>query len=88
MCTGRGGRLWSTLPTEISVVEPQNHPVLEFAGFAGFGLQNPVVWFWWESGATRGIITKGAWRRSNFVKSAWPSDKKSRSWSILPRLSG
>jgi hypothetical protein len=62
-----------------SVVEPQNHSALEFAGFSGFGLQNPVVWFQWESGVSRVIIVKGALRRSKFVKSVWSSDRKYRS---------
>jgi hypothetical protein len=34
--------------------------------------------------ATCDIIMKGALRQRNFVKSAWSSDQKSRSWSILP----
>jgi hypothetical protein len=33
---GHGGCVWSTLNAEVSVVEPQNHPSLQFAGLAGF----------------------------------------------------
>jgi hypothetical protein len=28
MCLGRGRRIWSTLPTTVSMVEPQNHHVI------------------------------------------------------------
>jgi hypothetical protein len=31
-----------------------------------------------------GIITEGASKRSNFVRSVWPSDQNHRTWSILP----
>jgi hypothetical protein len=41
------------------VLEPQNHTALWMAGFAEFGLQISMVWFWWESEATCGIIVKG-----------------------------
>jgi hypothetical protein len=30
---------------EVLVVEPQNHPTLQFVGFTEFGLQNLVVRF-------------------------------------------
>jgi hypothetical protein len=49
MCPGCGGRVWSTLLAHVLVVEPQNHPAPYFAGFVGFGPQNPVVQFWQES---------------------------------------
>jgi hypothetical protein len=62
----------------------QNHPVIQFTSFTVFGLQNPVVWFRRESGAAHGIITKGASRQSNFMKSVWPSDRYSRIWFIFP----
>jgi hypothetical protein len=58
--------------------------VLQFTGFVGFGPQTPMVQFCRESGATHDVVTKGASRRSNFVKSVWPSNRYSRSWSILP----
>jgi hypothetical protein len=44
-CPVRGGHIWSTLPAEVSVVQPQNHLALQYASFAEFGPQNPVVWF-------------------------------------------
>lgn len=28
VCPGCGGCVWSTLPTDVSVVEPQNHPAI------------------------------------------------------------
>jgi hypothetical protein len=46
--------------------------------------QNSVVRFRRGLEAARGVIAKGALRRSNFVKSVWSSDEKHRSWSILP----
>jgi hypothetical protein len=54
---------------EVSVVEPTKHPLLQFAGFARFGPQNPVVRFRRESRTSCGIITKGMSRRSNFMMS-------------------
>jgi hypothetical protein len=51
------------------MVEPTKHPPLQFAGFTGFGPQNPVVRFRRESMSSRGIITKGMSRRSNFMRS-------------------
>jgi hypothetical protein len=33
---------------------------------------------------TPSVITDGASTRSNFVKSPWMSDEKSRSWFIFP----
>jgi hypothetical protein len=47
---------------EVLVVEPQNHPAPQSAGFAEFGPQNSVVWFRREPKATHGAITKGASR--------------------------
>jgi hypothetical protein len=58
------GRACSALLTVVSVVEPQYHPI---ANFAEFGPQNSVVRFQQESDATCGIIEKGASRRKNFV---------------------
>jgi hypothetical protein len=57
------------------VVEPQTYPALRRDDFAEFGPQNSSVRFWRESKAVHGVITKGASRRSNFVKSMWPSDE-------------
>jgi hypothetical protein len=34
--------------------------------------------------AARDVTTKGVSRPSNFMWSAWASDRKPRSWSILP----
>jgi hypothetical protein len=50
--------------------------------FNVFGPQNPVVRFWQESKVARGIITKDVSRQNNFMKSAWTSHVKPRSWSI------
>jgi hypothetical protein len=65
------------------VLEPQNHPTLQFACFTGFEPQNPMVRFLLESEAARGVIMKGALMQSYFVKNMSSSDRKSRSWSIL-----
>jgi hypothetical protein len=40
----------------------QNHLALHFAGFTGFGPQNPAVQFWQESEVSCGIIAKGVSR--------------------------
>lgn len=45
MCPERGGCVRGTLPVMVFVSEPQNHPTLQIAGLAGFGPQNPMVWF-------------------------------------------
>jgi hypothetical protein len=42
------------------VVEPQNHPMQQFAVFVRFVPQNPMVRFQRELDAAHGIITKGA----------------------------
>jgi hypothetical protein len=52
------------------LVEPQNHPS-QFTCFVEFGPHNPLVWFQRESEAAHDIITKGASRQSNFVKTVW-----------------
>lgn len=44
-CLGCEERPWSMLPMGVSMVEPQNHPARQFAGFARFGPQNPVEQF-------------------------------------------
>jgi hypothetical protein len=44
------------------VVEPLNHPTLQFTGFTGFGPKNLVMQFRHELEAARGIIAKGASR--------------------------
>jgi hypothetical protein len=56
------------LPTNISVVALQNQLVLQSTGFAGLGPRNLAMQLRRESRATRGVITKGALRRSNFMK--------------------
>jgi hypothetical protein len=58
------------------VVEPQNHPSI---GFTEFGPQNSAMRFQQKLEATRGVIAKGASRRSNFVWSMWPLDQNRRS---------
>lgn len=75
MFLGHGGRVWNTLLTKVSVVEPPEHLALRAIGFAEFGPQKSVMWFRRESKATCGVIVKGALRQSNFVKSTRPSDK-------------
>jgi hypothetical protein len=65
------------------MIEPQNHLALWMACSTKFRPQNSVVRFWWESRVPRGIIAKGASRRSNFVWSTWPLDAYFKSWSIL-----
>jgi hypothetical protein len=67
------------------VVEPQSHPTLGMVGFAKFGPQNSAMAVlertggstWCSSGSCG---AKGASRHSNFVWSAWLSDRKPRSW--------
>jgi hypothetical protein len=66
------------------VVEPQNHPALWMAVFVELDLKTRRRWFRREPVAARGGTTKGASKRSNFVWSAWSSDRKPRSWYILP----
>jgi hypothetical protein len=61
------------------------YPALWRAGFAEFGPKKLTAWFGWESEAARGVIVKGASRRSNFVKTTWPSDQYPMSSSILPQ---
>jgi hypothetical protein len=78
----------SNYGTLSELVAPQNDPTLRRVGFAEFGPQNLVVQFQQESEEARGVIVKGATRRSNFVWSAWPLDAYFSSWSILSWLSG
>ena len=84
MFLGHGGRVWNTLLTKVSVVEPPEHLALRAIGFAEFGPQKSVMWFRRESKATCGVIVKGALRQSNFVKRVWLSDEKPRCSPILP----
>jgi hypothetical protein len=58
------GRACGALLMAVSVVEPQNHPVIAFIEFRP---QNTEVWFQHESTAAHGIIAKGVSRRSNFM---------------------
>jgi hypothetical protein len=48
------------------------------------GLKTWWRWFQREPMVACGITTKGVSRRSTFMWSAWPSDQKPRSLSILP----
>jgi hypothetical protein len=82
-CLGRGGLVCGTLLTKVSMIEPQNHLALWMVCSAEFRPQNSVVQFQRVSRVPRGIIAKGASRRSNFVWSAWPLDAYFKSWSIL-----
>jgi hypothetical protein len=52
------------------------------------GLKTRWRLFQREPVAARGIITKGASWQSNFVRSAWPSDKKLRSCPFHPQWDG
>jgi hypothetical protein len=54
------------------------------ASFAEFVPQNSVPVVPVGIGGTHGITTKGVSRRSNFVWSEWPSDRKPRILSISP----
>jgi hypothetical protein len=55
-----GGRVWSMLPSIVSMVAPQNHLALQFAGFAEFGSENLAMRFRQELEVARDIIMKGA----------------------------
>jgi hypothetical protein len=80
-CPGHGGHTHDAILTTVVVV-PQNHLALRMTGFTEFGPQNSMTAV--VSDGSGGGTTKGASRRSNFLWSARPLDKKPRSWSILP----
>jgi hypothetical protein len=48
------------LPSIVSMVAPQNHLALQFAGFAEFGSENLAMRFRQELEVARDIIMKGA----------------------------
>jgi hypothetical protein len=75
-CPGRGGlKVWASKP-----------PNALRMGDWRLDLKTRRWQFQWESVATRGIIAKGASRRSNFMWSAWPLDQKPRNLSISPSV--
>jgi hypothetical protein len=83
-CPGHGGCAHCAILTAVWWLSIKNTMRCGWRILLSLGLKTRWRRFWREPVEVRGITVKGVSRRSNFVWSVWPSDRKPRSWSLLP----